>query len=51
MVRLCIDDLVQEAIEAYKTGETREELVENEEVYLTNPRILLNILHELSKFL
>ncbi|XP_028417674.1 sperm flagellar protein 2-like [Dendronephthya gigantea] len=31
VVRLCIDDLVQEAIEAYQTGETREEIIENNE--------------------
>ena len=33
VVRLCIDDLVQEATEAYKIGETKEEIVENIEVY------------------
>jgi hypothetical protein len=33
VVRLCIDDLVQEATEAHKLGETRDEIVENTEVY------------------
>lgn len=41
VIRLCIDDLVKEATEAHQTGETREEIVENSEVF-QDLKLLLN---------